>query len=79
LDAGRVWLEVLDRGPGVSTAIKSKAAGRSSGDESGRGGLGLEICRTLSSAVGGNVALLDRPGGGTIARVDLPASTPTTP
>jgi len=80
LDASRVWLEVLDRGPGVSTAIKSKAAGRpSSGEESGRGGLGLEICRTLSSAVGGNVALLDRPGGGTIARVDLPASTPTRP
>jgi two-component system, OmpR family, sensor histidine kinase KdpD len=80
LDANRVWLEVLDRGPGVSTAIKSKAAGRpSSGDDSGRGGLGLEICRTLSSAVGGNVALLDRPGGGTIARVDLPASMPTRP
>jgi two-component system sensor histidine kinase KdpD len=80
LDASRIWLEVLDRGPGVSTAIKSKAAGRpSSGEDSGRGGLGLEICRTLSSAVGGNVALLDRPGGGTIARVDLPASTPTTP
>jgi len=80
LDAGRVWLEVLDRGPGVSTAIKSKAAGRSaSGDESGRGGLGLEICRTLSSAVGGNVALLDRPGGGTIARVDLPAAVPARP
>ena len=80
LDASRVWLEVLDRGPGVSTAIKSKAAGRSSsGDDSGRGGLGLEICRTLSSAVGGNVALLDRPGGGTIARVDLPASMPARP
>jgi signal transduction histidine kinase len=77
LDASRVWLEVLDRGPGVGTAVKSRAAGRaSSGDDSGRGGLGLEICRALSSAVSGNVALLDRPGGGTIARVDLPASTP---
>ena len=66
-------------GPVFQPPSRARQRGDPSGDDSGRGGLGLEICRTLSSAVGGNVALLDRPGGGTIARVDLPASVPTRP
>jgi K+-sensing histidine kinase KdpD len=62
-DTARVWVEVLDRGPGVP------AAGfRASG------GLGLLIARSLAEANGGSLELLDRPGGGTIARLDLPAA-----
>jgi two-component system, OmpR family, sensor histidine kinase KdpD len=58
--SGQVRLEVLDRGPGVPAAVKS--------------GLGLQIAQSLTAANGGVLALLDRPGGGTIARLTLPAA-----
>ena len=58
---GLLWLEVLDRGPGVP-----------SGDVSS-GGLGLRIATSFAEAQGGTLELLGRPGGGTIARVTLPA------
>ncbi|MCW3010112.1 MAG: Histidine kinase, gyrase and HSP90-like ATPase, partial [Solirubrobacterales bacterium] len=35
-------------------------------------GLGLPIARGLARRWGGDVHLLPRPGGGTVARVDLP-------
>jgi two-component system, OmpR family, sensor histidine kinase KdpD len=72
-DARRVRLTVLDRGPGVPAAVKQAAGGRDGGD-TGRAGLGLEICRSLTRALGGSMSLADRPGGGTVARVDLPAA-----
>ena len=72
-DAHRVRLEVLDRGPGVPAGVKRALAGRDPGD-TGRTGLGLEICRSLSQALGGSVSLSDRTGGGTVARVALPAA-----
>jgi two-component system sensor histidine kinase KdpD len=76
-DGSRVRVDVLDRGPGVPAAVKrAVAAGGESGDAGGHTGLGLEICRSLAHSVGGSLALLDRPGGGTIARLDLP-SAPT--
>jgi signal transduction histidine kinase len=37
-------------------------------------GLGLEIARSLAAANGGTIAITPRPGGGTVARVDLPAA-----
>ncbi len=73
LEPGRVRLEVLDRGPGVPAAVKRAVSGRGDGGDAGRTGLGLEICRSLSRALGGSVSLVDRPGGGTVARIDLPA------
>jgi two-component system sensor histidine kinase KdpD len=72
-DARRVRLAVLDRGPGVPDAVKQAGGGHDPGD-SGRAGLGLEICRSLTRALGGNMSLADRPGGGTVARIDLPAA-----
>jgi K+-sensing histidine kinase KdpD len=60
---GRVRLDVLDRGPGI--AADSDVA---------RHGLGLEIARGLTSASNGTFTLENRQGGGTIARVDLPAA-----
>jgi two-component system sensor histidine kinase KdpD len=60
----RVWLEVLDRGSGPPAAGYSAS-----------GGLGLLIARSLAEANGGSLDLLERPGGGTVARLDLPAAT----
>jgi two-component system, OmpR family, sensor histidine kinase KdpD len=59
----RVELEVRDRGPGVpedSDVIQR--------------GLGLEIARGLTAASNGTFELVRREGGGTIARVVLPAA-----
>jgi len=73
LDSRRVRLEVLDRGPGVPAEIRTGSA--APGDV-GRVGLGLAICDSLARALGGQVLLLDRPGGGTTARFELPAAPP---
>jgi two-component system sensor histidine kinase KdpD len=67
-----VRLEVADRGPGVVPQIRAGEDADLS--DVGRRGLGLEIARGLTSANGGHLALHPRPGGGTIARVDLPAA-----
>lgn len=58
---GRVRIEVRDRGPGMPSAFQG-------------GGLGLHIARSLAERNGGSLDLLDRPGGGTIALLDLPAT-----
>ncbi len=71
-DPSRVRLDVKDRGPGVPDARKAAASAGSSRDASGAG-LGLSICASLARAMGGTFALLDRPGGGTVARLVLPA------
>jgi two-component system sensor histidine kinase KdpD len=76
-----VRIEVRDRGPGLPEGIRLLFAGLSgprhaagaSGD-SAAGGLGLRIARNLTEINGGTLTLLDRPGGGTIARLELPAA-----
>jgi len=73
-DSRRVRLEVRDRGAGVPADVKRAAASGASPAEAGRAGLGLVICASLARAMDGSIALLDRPGGGTIARLDLPAA-----
>lgn len=76
----RVRFEVRDRGPGVPPGVRrlfESAGGAPRAGESGdsvSGGLGLQIARGLAAANGGTLALLDRPGGGTIARLTLPAA-----
>jgi two-component system sensor histidine kinase KdpD len=78
-DAGRVRLDVRDRGAGVPADVKRAVASNGSPAEIGRAGLGLVICASLARAMSGTIALLDRPGGGTIARLELPAAPETTP
>ncbi len=77
---GRIRVEVLDRGPGVREEVKrllqDPQGPRQMGDsgDSVSGGLGLQIARGLAEANGGSLELLDRPDGGTIARLTLPAA-----
>jgi signal transduction histidine kinase len=59
-DGARVRIEVRDRGPGVPASHLP--------------GLGMELARTLAVLSGGSVAWLARDGGGTVARLDLPAA-----
>lgn len=69
IGGNRVRIEVADRGPGLPPGAGDAAPSEASG-----GGLGLQIARGLTAANDGDLSLLQRPGGGTVARVDLPAS-----
>ncbi|HET7435732.1 MAG TPA: DUF4118 domain-containing protein [Thermoanaerobaculia bacterium] len=76
LDPSRVRLEVLDRGPGIPDGIADADGNLLAGATSdvAQRGLGLEIARSLAIANEGSIGLTPRPGGGTIARVDLAAA-----
>ena len=72
---GRVLLDVVDRGPGLSAEQRESAMRpfhriEDRGSTSGIG-LGLPICAGFCDAMGAEFALLDAPGGGLIARVRL--------
>ena len=71
-DRARVWLEILDRGNGFSP--QQQRALRTVGLSDTDRGLGLELARTLAILSGGSVEWFSREGGGTIARIDLPAA-----
>ena len=70
-------LEVADRGPGIPDADKARALERfGRGSTAGQvvgSGLGLAIARDVSEAHGAALSLHDRPGGGLVVRLDLPA------
>jgi two-component system sensor histidine kinase KdpD len=71
IESDRVRIEVLDRGPGVSAAGTPDIV---SSTDLPRRGLGLEIARSLAAASGGEIGLSNRPGGGAVARLDLPSA-----
>ncbi|MCM2313643.1 MAG: DUF4118 domain-containing protein [Thermoanaerobaculia bacterium] len=70
---GRVWVEVRDRGPGLTPEQTKRVRTFSSPDARGSG-LGIELARTLAALSGGSVEWFERAGGGTVARLDLPAA-----
>ena len=65
-DRAQVRIEILDRGPGVPTGIAASDVAQR--------GLGLEIARSLAAANGGSIDITPRPGGGAIARLDVPSA-----
>jgi len=76
-------LEVADRGAGVPAGEEERVFDRFfRGSESRAAagtGLGLTVCRAIVRAHGGTIALLARSGGGTVARVAIPAEADDTP
>ncbi|NUS24632.1 MAG: HAMP domain-containing histidine kinase [Streptomyces sp.] len=73
-----VVLSVLDQGPGMSDAEKSRAfdrfwRGQGLTGRSGSG-LGLAVVKQLVTDDGGTVTLGDAPGGGLVVRISLRAS-----
>lgn len=77
LEGKKPVIEVLDRGPGIPNEEKQSVfeAFYRRGDEKTRKskgtGLGLHLVKIQSKAVGGDVEIIDRPGGGCIFRVSL--------
>jgi len=76
--AGGVEIDVADRGPGIPEGAREEMfrpfmRGESSRSrQTGGTGLGLGVARSVLRAHGGDVVLLDRTGGGLIARMSLP-------
>ncbi|MEV5436656.1 HAMP domain-containing sensor histidine kinase [Streptomyces sp. NPDC052682] len=75
----KVDLSVLDEGPGMSDAEKSRAfdrfwRGQGLTGKSGSG-LGLAVVKQLVTDDGGTVALTDAPGGGLCVTISLRASS----
>ncbi len=74
-NAGSVWFEVRDTGPGVPEELRDRMFEPFVTGRQGRGGtgLGLAITRDIVAAHGGTIRATDNEGGGTVMRVDLPA------
>ena len=74
--------EVLDRGPGlaseeVDTVFERFHRGRAGRAGPAGTGLGLAIARELARRWGGDVELANRPEGGAVARITVPAPATT--
>ena len=77
-EAGRAVVTVEDDGPGLSDDDLEAVfepfhrAEPSRSRETGGAGLGLTVARQAARAHGGEVTVANRPGGGLLARLDLP-------
>jgi len=82
LSDDRLVVEVRDRGPGIPPEEASRVferfyrtAGASRSRARGAG-LGLAIAAAIVAGHGGRIAVVPRPGGGTVMRITLPLRTP---
>lgn len=70
---GRLLVDVLDNGPGIPAAVRAQVFQPfTTGGRAGGAGLGLAIARDLVQAHGGEIALVESNGNGTIFRFALP-------
>lgn len=71
-DIDHLTLEICDRGAGLGPVASAKIGNTPFSTKEQGLGLGLYLAHAAIKRVGGQVSLLDRPGGGTCARVELP-------
>jgi signal transduction histidine kinase len=72
-EADQVVADVADRGPGVPFADRDRIFEPFESSKRSLG-LGLSICRSIVAEHGGAIEVTDRPGGGAVFRVRLPAA-----
>ena len=74
-DGSWVRLRVADRGPGVSESMRESVFEpfRSFAADGKGAGLGLYLVRRIARRYGGDAVCLERPGGGALFEVSLPA------
>ena len=70
-EPGRVALEVLDDGPGIPEAMRGQVFDAFFTTKRDGLGLGLAIARGIVEDCGGNLTVVDRPGPGTVFRMEL--------
>lgn len=66
-------IEIADRGPGLPPELAGRLFDPFVSGKPGGAGLGLALARRIVVLHGGSLALADRPGGGAVATVRLPA------
>jgi Signal transduction histidine kinase len=66
-------ISVLDRGSGIAPEAMGKVFDPFYTDKLGGTGLGLPLAKRFVEAAGGSLRLSPRQGGGTVARIQLPA------
>jgi two-component system sensor histidine kinase KdpD len=77
-----LWLTVADRGPGIPPELLERIFDkfyRIPGTATGGTGLGLSLCRGLVHAHGGELLAENRPDGGAIFTIQLPATATPPP
>lgn len=65
-------ISVMDRGPGIADVERAFQPGHTTKEKGS--GLGLTVSRLVARQHGGDVTLVPRDGGGTVAAVSLPAA-----
>jgi signal transduction histidine kinase len=68
-----VTIEIADRGPGVPAAESGRIFEPFFSTKSSTG-LGLSVCHAIVTQHRGTIAVFDRPGGGALFRIELPAA-----
>lgn len=77
VSAHDVVVTISDNGPGVPPALRDQIFEPFVTNKPNAGtGLGLFVCRNIVNSLGGEITVEDRPGGGAVFRVRLPASKP---
>jgi two-component system sensor histidine kinase RegB len=77
-DAGRVVIEIHDRGPGLLPEVAHRAGDAFFSTKDGGTGIGLLLANATLERLGGQVSLWRDPRGGTCTRINLPAQIGTT-
>jgi len=72
--AGEGWIEVLDRGPGLSGADAARVFEPYFSTKNRGSGLGLSVVKDIAERHSGRITLANRAGGGAEARLTLPLS-----
>lgn len=70
---GEAAIEVSDRGPGLAPDARERLFRPFFTTKERGTGLGLALAKKVADAHGGTLAILDRAGGGTVARITVPA------
>ncbi len=74
-DGSQAWVEVRDRGPGLDPKLAERVFEPYVSTKNRGSGLGLSLVRDIARQHNGDVTLVNREGGGAVARLTIPLSS----